>query len=121
MVLNAVVSTAHDRVLLLLIGLLVSHHLETFQKTVMQATLHATVAHPGFNTGHFCDIFGNPFRKRLLFIMGGFDREKVLDPWPLVMQMSKGLALKGLALSRHEPSRRTVVRLAEPHSRTLSY
>jgi hypothetical protein len=29
--------------------------------------------------------------------MGGFDREKVLDPWPLVMQTFKGLALVGLA------------------------
>jgi hypothetical protein len=93
MVLNAVVSTAHDRVLLLLIGLLVSHHLETFQKTVMQTALHAAVAHSGLDIRHFCEISENMFRKRLLFIMRGLDREKVLDPWPPVMQTSKGLAL----------------------------
>jgi hypothetical protein len=67
MVLDAVVSTSHDRVLLLLIGLLVSHHLQTFQKTVMEAAFHAAVAHSGFDIGHFCDVFENPFRKRLLF------------------------------------------------------
>jgi len=33
------------RVLLLLIDLLVSHHLKTFQKAVMKTALHAAVAH----------------------------------------------------------------------------
>jgi hypothetical protein len=86
----------------------------------VQTALHAAVAHPGLNIGHFCEISDNLFRKRLLFIMRGLDREKVLDPWPPVMQTSKGLASKGLALSRHEPSRRTVVRLAEPLPRTFN-
>ena len=52
MVLHVVVSSyfqgptlKRGRVLLLLIGLLVSHHLETFQKAVMKTALHAAVTH----------------------------------------------------------------------------
>jgi hypothetical protein len=66
--------------------LLVSHHLKTFQETIMKTALHAAVAHRGTrDMSHFEIIFSNLQREVVVVLSRGGRREKVQDPWPPVM------------------------------------
>lgn len=70
---------------------LVAHHLKALEKTVVKTALHAAVAHSGCSDiSQFCNNLLEILRKgKLLFYCDACEREKVLDPWHLVMQTAK--------------------------------